>query len=203
MLIANGFSVPERLATALVYGIQTDTMDLARNVSPADERVFADLYPIADKRLIGRIQRARVPQTYFVAIERGLRNALVHANAISTYLGEIEHPDLVAEAADLLFRLEGMTYSLVTGVHARVLYASLRAVEAEGVDAGAVARQVAGPKGSGGGHESLAAAQIPLAAGEDPEAAHEAALARFLEAARVKRTLTRPLTVPPGSTPAP
>lgn len=197
MFLANGLSIPDRVATALVYGIQTDTQDLARNVSPADEDVFAKLYPLADLRLIGRIQRARVPQSYFRIMERGLRHAHVHGNAVTTHLGEIEHSDLVAEVADLLFRLEGMTWSFVTGVHARVLYASLRAVEQEGIDAGAVARAVAGTRGSGGGHEALAAAQIPLAPGEDPDAAQEAALARFLEAARVKKTLTKALTVPP------
>jgi nanoRNase/pAp phosphatase (c-di-AMP/oligoRNAs hydrolase) len=196
MLLANGLAIPERVATALVYGIQTDTQDLARNVSPADERVFADLYPLADKKLLGRIQRARVPQSYFVSMERGLRHALVHGNAVTTHLGEIEHPDLVAEVADLLFRLEGMTWSFVTGVHAHVLYGSLRAIESEGVDAGAVARLVAEPGGSGGGHEALAAVQIPVEA-ENADTAHEAVLERFLAAAAVKRTLTRPLTVPP------
>ena len=198
LLLANGIAVPERVATALVYGIQTDTAGLARNVSPTDERVYAELYALADKRLLGRIQRARVPQAYFRVIERGLRHASVHGNSVCTHLGEIEHADLVAEVADLLFRLEGMHWSFVTGTHARVLYASLRAIEAEGLDAGEVARAVAGPTGSGGGHESLAAAQIPLSAGDDLEAAPGAALARFLEAAHVKKTLTKPLTLPPA-----
>ena len=197
MLLANGFVIPERIATALVYGIQTDTADLARNASPADEDVFTRLYPLADLKLLGRIQRARVPQEYFRVLERGLRHALVHGNAVTTHLGEIEHPDLVAEVADLLFRLEGMTWSFVTGSHARVLYASIRAVEQEGTDAGLVARAVAAPKGSGGGHESLAAAQIPIPPGEDPATAHATAVARFLEATHVKRSLTKPLTVPP------
>lgn len=200
MLLANGFSIPERIATALVYGIQTDTLDLARNASKVDEDVFTRLYPLADLKLLGRIQRARVPQAYFLGLERGLRNALVHGNAVTTHLGDVEHPDMIAEVADLLFRLEGVTWSFVTGSHARVLYASIRAVEQEGIDAGAVARAVAGARGSGGGHESMAAAQIPVGAGDDPDApAREAqdALARFLEAARAKRSLTRPLTLPP------
>ncbi len=136
MLLANGFAIPQRIATALVYGIQTDTADLARNASPVDEEVFTRLYPLADLKLLGRIQRARVPQEYFKVLERGLRHALVHGNAVTTHLGEIEHPDLVAEVADLLFRLEGMTWSFVTGSHARVLYASIRAVEQDGIDAG-------------------------------------------------------------------
>src|SRR5262245_40762841 len=48
MLLANGVAIPERIATALVYGIQTDTQDLARNASSVDEEVFSRLYPLAD-----------------------------------------------------------------------------------------------------------------------------------------------------------
>ena len=200
MLLANGIAIPQRVATALVYGIQTDTADLARNVSTHDEHVFAALYPLADHKLLGRIQRARVPESYFRAIELGLRRAEVHDVAVSTHLGEIEHPDLVAEVADLLFRLEGMSWSVVTGSHAKVLYVSLRSIEKDGLDAGAVARFVAQgtPKGSGGGHETLAAAQLPLPAGQTASAAHEAVMERFFAATQPKRTSRRPLTPEPS-----
>ncbi len=196
MLLANGIVIPERVATALVYGIQTDTADLARNVSAHDEQVFAALYPLADHKLLGRIQRARVPESYFRALEFGLRHAEVHDAAVTTHLGEIEHPDLVAEVADLLFRLEGISWSFVTGSHAKVLYASFRCVEKEGLDAGVVARSVAQavPKGSGGGHESLAGAQMPLLPGQTGEAAHAGALERFFAGTRPKRASCRPLT---------
>jgi nanoRNase/pAp phosphatase (c-di-AMP/oligoRNAs hydrolase) len=197
MLLANGLPVPKHVATALAYGIQTDTLDLARPVSPVDERVFAALYSIADKRLLGRIQRARVPEEYFRALERGLRRARIYDNAVTTHLGEVEHPDLVAEVADLLFRLEGMSWAFVTGAHENVLYTSLRSVESDVVDAGEVARAVAGSSGSGGGHETFAAAQIPMR--RDELAAHEWALERFLDAIHAKRSLTRPLTLPPGA----
>jgi nanoRNase/pAp phosphatase (c-di-AMP/oligoRNAs hydrolase) len=193
MLLSNGLLIPQPVATALAYGIQTDTLDLARPVSPADEVVFAALYERADKRLLGRIQRARVPEEYFRALERGLRRAHIHDTAVTTHLGEVEHPDLVAEVADLLFRLEGMSWAFVTGAHAGTLYASIRAIEAEGVDAGAVAHHVAIPSGSGGGHETFAAAQIPISDGDD-EVAHERALDAFVDAIRAKRSLTRPLT---------
>ena len=199
MLLANGIAIPERVATALVYGIQTDTADLARNVSAHDEQVFAALYPLADHKLLGRIQRARVPESYFRALELGLRRAEVHDAAVSTHLGEIEHPDLVAEVADLLFRLEGISWSFVTGSHAKVLYASFRCVEKEGLDAGVAARFVAQavPKGSGGGHESLAGAQMPLLPGQTGEAAHASALERFFAVTRPKRSSTRSLTPTP------
>jgi nanoRNase/pAp phosphatase (c-di-AMP/oligoRNAs hydrolase) len=198
ILLANGLAVPQRVATALAYGIQTDTLDLARHVSPTDERVFATLYALADKRLLGRIQRARVPQEYFQALERGLRRAVVHDAVVTTHLGDIEHPDLVAEVADLLFRLEGMSWGFVTGSHDGVLYASIRSVEGEHADAGDVARAVAGPEGSGGGHDTFSAAQVPM--GDlDGSAAHARALARFLDAVGVRKAAARNLTVPPGA----
>jgi nanoRNase/pAp phosphatase (c-di-AMP/oligoRNAs hydrolase) len=206
MLLVNGIPIPVRVATALAYGIETDTQGLARNVGPVDERVFAALYAMADKRLLARIQRARVPQAYFQALEHGLARAEVHGDAVSTYLGEIEHPDIVAEVADLLFRLEGMRWAIVTGVHGHVLYASLRALDMEGNDAGAVARKVAESRGSGGGHEALAAAQIPVPAGRTSAEAHAEVLARFLAVVGGKRPATRPLTTtppPPDPSPAP
>jgi nanoRNase/pAp phosphatase (c-di-AMP/oligoRNAs hydrolase) len=203
MLLANGIPIPVRVATALAYGIETDTQGLARNVGPVDERVFAALYAMADKRLLARIQRARVPQEYFQALEHGLARAQIHGDAISTYLGEIEHPDIVAEVADLLFRLEGMRWAIVTGIHGHVLYASLRALDVEGNDAGAVARQVAEPKGSGGGHEALAAAQIPVPPDRTSAEAHADVLARFLAAVGGKRPVTRQLTTTPPPPDAP
>jgi nanoRNase/pAp phosphatase (c-di-AMP/oligoRNAs hydrolase) len=198
ILLANGLRVPQRVATALAYGIQTDTLDLARHVSPADERVFAALYALADKRLLGRIQRARVPGEYFQALERGLRRAVTHDAVVSTHLGEVEHPDLVAEVADLLFRLEGMSWGFVTGAHDGVLYASIRSVEGEDADAGEVARAVAGAEGSGGGHETFSAAQVPMGDLSGDEA-HARALARLLGAVGAEKASPRHLTVPPDA----
>jgi nanoRNase/pAp phosphatase (c-di-AMP/oligoRNAs hydrolase) len=197
MLLANGIPIPVRVATALAYGIETDTQGLARNVGPVDERVFAALYGMADKRLLARIQRARVPQSYFQALEHGLARAMLHGDAVSTYLGDIEHPDIVAEVADLLFRLEGMRWAIVTGVHGHVLYASLRALDLEGNDAGAVARKIAEARGSGGGHEALAAAQIPVPPGKTSAEANAEVLARFLAVVGGKRPAARALTTTP------
>jgi hypothetical protein len=102
--------------------------------------------------------------------------------------------------ADILFRLEGMKWAMAAG-HDRddgILYVSIRALHAEGVDAGSVAREIS--DGNGGGHETFAAAQIPMDPdGPSPEDVYDTVRERFLQAIRAKKTLTRPLTVPPDA----
>lgn len=195
LMLDNGIPVDERVATALSYGIDTDTQGLVRGCGPKDEAVFERLHALADKRLLGRIQRARVTQEYFQVLENGLRRAQITDFTVVTWVGPVAYPDAVAEIADLLFRLEGTRWVLAAGEHGGALSFSLRAVQGDGVDAGAVAREIA--LGQGGGHEAYAGGQVRLDAGADAAEAFEALKDRFLKAVRAKRTLTRPLTLPP------
>lgn len=196
MLIDNGIRPDARVATALAYGIKTDTLDLARVTGPHDETVYREIYSLADKRILARIQRARLSQEYFQVLERGLRRARVTDFAVTTFLGEVDHPDAVAEIADILFRLEGMKWAMVAGASGPLMVLSLRAIRAEGINAGKVAEEIS--QGFGGGHDTFAGAQIPLPAdGTSPEDFFEVIWERFLAATRAKKSLTRPLTIPP------
>ncbi|MDJ0973571.1 MAG: DHHA1 domain-containing protein [Planctomycetota bacterium] len=197
LFVANGIEAPVRIATALTYGIRTDTMDLARGGTAEDEAIYREMYAVADKQVLARIERARVPQQYFIVLERGLRHALVTDNALTTYLGEIAHSDAVAEIADLLFRLEGMKWIIVAGHTGPIMYCSIRATQAKDVRAGEVARTIS--DGKGGGHDTFAAAQIPMEPGVEPDAFYEDLRKRFLKEVGAKQTLTRPLTIPPDT----
>jgi nanoRNase/pAp phosphatase (c-di-AMP/oligoRNAs hydrolase) len=197
LLVDNGVPIDERVATALTYGIRTDTLDLARGGGPKDEAIYEKVFALADKRLLGKIERARVTQEYFQILENGLRRAQITDHAITTWVGPISYGDAVAEIADLLFRLEGSRWALVVGTNDGILYFSIRALQIEGVDAGAVARDIA--QGHGGGHESYAGGQYPVPPGMEPLACFEGLRDRFLKAVRAKRSLTRPLTVPPDA----
>ena len=195
LFVENGIPMERDVATALTYGIRTDTMDLSRGTTDLDETIYRNVYGHSDKQILSSIERARVPQEYFVTLERGLRRAQISDFALTTYLGEITHSDAVAEIADLLFRLEGLKWVMVAGYSGPTLYCSLRALQAKDVRAGEVARKISG--GFGGGHDTFAAAQIPMPeTGQDPEEAYAALRERFLKLVRAKKSLTRPLTVP-------
>ena len=55
------------LATALFYGIKSDTRDLGREVEGADVDCYNWLFPHVDKQALSRIEHPQVPARYFAA----------------------------------------------------------------------------------------------------------------------------------------
>ncbi len=163
-LIEAGITPDVPLATALLYGIRSDTLDLGRESSLSDAEAIGFLYPFANKRMLAVIQRGKVPRGYYQMLADALRNARVQGPAILTELGEIDNPDMIAEVADLLLREDETTWTMCTGYWNGKLLISIRTSE-EGNLAGKVMRHVVGRKGTGGGHLTYAGGQIPLMEG--------------------------------------
>jgi nanoRNase/pAp phosphatase (c-di-AMP/oligoRNAs hydrolase) len=78
-----------------------------------------------------------------------------------TILGRVDTPDVVAQFADLLVRLEGVRWSLVMGRYDRSILLSIRTNRA-GANAGRVIGRIVGELGSAGGHGMMAAGRIQL-----------------------------------------
>lgn len=188
-LRAAGISPDTRLATALFYAIQSETQDLGREASPADVEAALYLYPFTNRRLLSRIEYSRVPPEYFRALGRVLKSAIVHDGVVISRLGDLEYPDMVAEMADLLLRLENARWAICLGTYGEDLFLSLRTSEAD-VNAGAFIRKAVGRIGAAGGHGMSAGGRIPV---KDQGAK---AVARLQE--RLIRRFLRALKVPPG-----
>jgi len=154
-------AVTPPLATALLYGIRSDTQDLGREASQADIDAIEALYPLANKRMLGQIQRGRVPGAYFQMLNDALRHAMVYGRCVLTNLGQIDNPDMIAEVADLLLRHEHVHWALCAGHYDGKMIVSVRTTDAAG-DAGAVMRRIVSRLGAGGGHAAMAGGQIPL-----------------------------------------
>lgn len=160
-LKAAKIEIPTPVATAMIYGIRSDTQDLGRESTKADVEAFLDLYPRANARAIGRIVQAPLPRVYFSKLRAALDEATVYGNRIVSFLGHLESPEMIAEAADLLLRAEEVRWTMTIGVVDDWLHVSIRTRDRDR-HAGRIARNLAGRRGFGGGHQSLAAAQIPL-----------------------------------------
>ncbi|HOX39051.1 MAG TPA: DHH family phosphoesterase [Candidatus Brocadiia bacterium] len=151
-----------RLATALLYGIKSDTQDLGRDVTQADIDAYLFLYPLANKRQLARIEREPVPAVYFQQLLRALTRAEVYGSKIViSSVGATDSPDAAAETADMLMRLEGIEWSLCVAFHNGVAYVSLRGARADS-DSCDLIRKIVGDNGAGGGHDQCAGGQIPL-----------------------------------------
>jgi nanoRNase/pAp phosphatase (c-di-AMP/oligoRNAs hydrolase) len=197
LFLRNHVPLDPLVATALLYGIKSDTHDLSEEATSADLAAYRELLAVADMGVLSQIEHAPVPPAYFAVFQRAIRNALVYDFAIVSHLGRIDNPDMVAEMADFLLRCEGIRWTLVSGIYHNVLHLSIRS-NAPGAHAGSVAQRTVGVLGSAGGHGRMSGGQIPLGT-SDRKTRQEVTMAvtdLFLDAVKAKRTLTRPLARP-------
>ncbi len=182
------------LATALLYGIRSDTSDLARNATRSDEDAFLALYPLANRKALARIERERLPQGYFRVLSKALGNARTYGKCVVCSLGNIHNPDMVSEVADLLLRNEKSTWALCFGIYKKRLLLSARTSE-HGVNAGEVMNGIVDDIGTGGGHSALAGGQITIGSQSEGEVRRlqDRITARFLEMTNTRKTKGRSL----------
>ena len=178
-LAAAGITPDANLATALFYALKTDTRGLSRGASLLDEVVYIRLLAQIDHQKLILIEQAGLPQTYFRAFSQGLQAARVYSHSVVAIMGPMHRPDLAAEIADLLIRLEEARAVLCLGLHENTLYLSIR-TKPMGQDAGLLVQQVIVPPGKAGGHGTMAGGQVPLA-GQDSAQVVDAITGRFLQ----------------------
>ena len=183
-LQAAALEPPPPLATALFYGVKTDTMGLSRGASEEDVAAYFYLQPRVDIEALAKIERAQVPPAYFGSFDATLRAARIYGDVLISYVGSMGYPDLAAEMADLLLRLEGVQWVICIGVYDNEMALSVRTLSKDG-RAEQLVQEVVGDEGTAGGHGSMAAGHIPLGP-RDPELlAHELSR-RALKALRIE-----------------
>jgi nanoRNase/pAp phosphatase (c-di-AMP/oligoRNAs hydrolase) len=152
--------VTTRLATALVYGITSETQHLGREASPSDRQAYNELVPLVNMKRLSQIEYSRRPREHFFYIRRAIDNAFVYRQVIGSRLGGIDNPDIVAEVADFLLLHERMSWSIVTAFHEQKLLISLRA-GSDRSQAGRMVRYLLEKRGgTAGGHNQVAGGQL-------------------------------------------
>jgi nanoRNase/pAp phosphatase (c-di-AMP/oligoRNAs hydrolase) len=159
-LIDAGVEIDSGVATALYYGLTTDTGGMSRDVSALDERVYMHLIPRVDRQKIAKITKPDLPSAYFRALREALNNVRIYHNVVLCTLGETTSPEMVAEIADLLLRLEGQQTVFCGGQVGNNYYMSVR-TELDR-DAYYLIRDALHGEGSFGGHGRIAGGCIPL-----------------------------------------
>ena len=160
-LQAAGLKVPSKLATALFYGIKAVTMGLSRDTSRADAAAYSYLQPRIDVAALANIEHAQVPAAYFRSFDAALRAARRYDGLIIAYIGGLVYPDMAAEMADVLLRLEKARWVICVGTYDRTLILSVR-TRSPGQTAEILAQAIVAGEGSAGGHGAMAGGQVPL-----------------------------------------
>lgn len=151
------------LATALVYGITTDTRSFSRQVAIEDYEAAAFLWPAADHNALARIENPGVTPETLDTTARAVNNRRVEGSVLSACVGTITERDALGQAAELLLQMEDIEISMVYGIVGDVVELSARARGRDiGIDLAAIMREAFAPIGSAGGHEEMAGASVPL-----------------------------------------
>ncbi len=161
-LLEQNIGLTDRLATALLYGIDSEVSGYPRESGPLDDGALVWLYPRADKDLLARIKNPKLPQSYFATFQNALSNAFLYGDVVVCWCGQVPQPDIIAEIADFFIRFEKVNWSLSVGLFDDLLKLSIRTADLGG-HAGEVLREVIDGMGTAGGHDKRAGGAVKLA----------------------------------------
>jgi nanoRNase/pAp phosphatase (c-di-AMP/oligoRNAs hydrolase) len=163
-LVTADEKISERLATALLYGIRSDTLALSRRVTDDDLQAFTRLVPLANYSMLRQIDRPELPLSFAQILARAMKRMVVKDRLVVLNLGHVERDDLIVQMADFCLQFEGVGWVAVAGKLGGKLVISVRNHGMSGDNAGEAVKNLFADIGSAGGHRNMAKAVIPLRA---------------------------------------
>jgi len=155
--------LPEDLATALLYGIQSDTTNFSRGCTDADFEAAAFLFPATDPEALDRIANPPVDAEVLDVKARAATNRRKNGPFVCSFVGPVSNVDALGQAADELLRLEGVTAVVVGGESNGTLHLSGRSRDDRVHMGKALGRVVADiPMADAGGHARMGGGQLSV-----------------------------------------
>jgi len=160
---------PKWLASLMAYAISTETADFIRHASVRDVAAYSTLLNRCSLKILGQIKNAALPRAYYAYLAEAVAGAQTYGRVSWTHLNNVEQPEIVAELADLLVRMERITWAFCTAFHRERLLISLRS-ELPDPRCGLLLHRLIPPgKGSAGGHGQCAAGYMDIAGVSDED----------------------------------
>lgn len=151
----------QTLATALLYGIKTDTRNFERHTLVEDVDAFRYLFEFADHNSLEKIEISDLSLSDTKFFHKAFIRKHVVRDRIFTYLDDVPSSDILVEVAEFLLKIHDINWSIVSGIYQGNLIVCVRNA-GHRKDAGRLVRRAFGAIGCAGGHESMARAEIPL-----------------------------------------
>ncbi|NQU75918.1 MAG: hypothetical protein HQ546_06360 [Planctomycetes bacterium] len=204
-LIVAGIPLPKWLASIMAYAITTETCDFTRQALARDLEAYTSLLAQCNLKILGKIKNASLPRAYYGYLAEAVHNASTYGRVSWTHLTAVSQPEIVAEIADLLLRIERITWAFCTAFTEDRLIISLRS-ELPYVNCARLLRFLIGKKeGSAGGHGQTAAGYVNVSglAPAEREKHRDALVSRLVTAIEGRSGETaKPLIAPLSDTSA-
>ncbi len=155
------FDINKNTATALYYGIKTDTIGSARNNTQSDLDMMSYILPKISLKKLAKIETPELPRYYYKNLKKVTENTVIIDNLAFCDIKDVRNADLIAETSDFLLRMRDIKWSFVIGKIDDMCYFSLRCKSVRR-KVGTIALNIVKGIGTGGGHIQSAGGQIPL-----------------------------------------
>lgn len=160
-LRAAGIKPSPRLATALFYGIKTDTDNFVRDSTPNDINAFRYLFQFVNINNIKKIESSELTKKTLRDYRSAMENLTFIKDKVYIPMGTVSNPDILVLIADFFLKMAEISWSVVSGIHGKKLIIIIRNAGFR-LDAGKMAQKLFSEYGSAGGHKGAARAEIPL-----------------------------------------
>ena len=179
MLMRLDFEMTPRVATALAFGIRTDTLGFTRHFNPVDIRALSWLNAWVDSDMMRSIEEPPRSKETLEAFAEALRERQQIGTTLLAPLSQLPNRDSLAQIADFLLPTEGIDSVIVFGVRRSKVILSARTTDPT-IHLGRMLSE-RWPNGQAGGHKALAGGQVLFeslleAPPSDPDEAALAAL---------------------------
>lgn len=151
------------VATALVLGIKTDTLDFtSANTSDLDMEAYRSLLPYINKEALARVTKFPLPKEVFELEALAYKNKSERGTTLVSYIGELtaHSRDVISTISDRFARMAGVSTVVIMAIIDNHLQASVRSDDAR-VDVGDLCIKVFGKKYAGA-KEGAGGARLPL-----------------------------------------
>ena len=157
----NEIPITKKIATALTFGIRSDTQRLSRGVSKLDMEMMYRMFDACDQDVIHLLENSNLYFEDLMAYSRAISSIEVFENISFADTGENCPEALIASVSDFMLALVEVTFSVVYSRKEEGIKISVRS-EGPSLDAGKIISAALKGIGSGGGHATMAGGFVPF-----------------------------------------
>lgn len=156
-----GEKIPRPLATALCFGIKTDTNGLTRATSRHDVEAYSYLLPIANMKHLRQIEDERISRSDLDLLSRAIGIVQIRKKFLFTFPEGPVPPDSLVILADTFIGVAGVSVAAVGSTYRGRVVVILRG-RGPRTNVGRIVRDAFSEYGSAGGHQVAARAEFKL-----------------------------------------
>ena len=150
-----GIDMPESVATALLYGLKSDTRDFKRGVTQLDIEIYAYLYPRSNAQQIRFFQASELHYDELNSFADCMRKIDIYNGVAFAFLNFNCADAFIATVSDFILDIDAVNIAIVYTRRGDGFKFSVRS-EFDELDAGQIVSAAMAGIGTGGGHRSMA-----------------------------------------------